>query len=116
MKIRAGDKEVDATFVEFKTKFIDNYPALTRVYFNKEQMKMLGLEEGDLVTVFFMKNNKTLLSYNFYVKAEEGGLKFIEIPALLTRALNLGTQHREALAFRTDYGLVFVLVRGDGDE
>jgi len=113
MKIKVGDKVIDATAVEFKTSFYDNYPIFSRVYFNKKQIKMFGLDGGDLVTVFFMKNNNTLLSYNFYVKKDDKGLLYIEIPAILTNHLKLGTQHRKAIIFKTEYGLVFVLQGGE---
>ena len=115
VKIKVGGREVDATVVEFKTSFIKDYPLFSRVYFNREQLKLLGFDEGDLVTIFFMKNNRTLLTYNFIVKVEDGGLRYIEIPTILTKSLNLGTQHKKALAFRAgDAGIVFVLLGGEG--
>jgi len=113
MKIKVGNRKVDATTLKFKTSFYDNYLIFSRAYFNKKQIKMFGLNEGDLITVFFMKNDKTLLSYNFIVKKEDRGLLYIEIPALLTNFLQLGTLHKKAVAFKTEYGLVFVLMGGE---
>jgi len=114
VKLIVNGKEVDAVQVKIKTKFFKDKrtekPLYSRVYFNKTALRKLGFDEGDVITVYFMNNGRLLTSYNFTVKSGDGGLRYIEIPALLTEALKLGLEHKKALVFRAgDTGIVFIL-------